>query len=59
MKDLVIIDYSTSGVHFYKVDCGTEIYEDYIRFLGHNPDECAWMFGDNIEVYEHKGILKN
>lgn len=53
------MDYNTSGVHFYKVDCGTEIYEDYIRFLGHNPDECAWMFGDNIEVYEHKGILKN
>ena len=58
MEDLVIIEYSTLSVHFFKVDTDANIDEDYIRKLGFNPDECSWMFAENIEVFKHKGILK-
>lgn len=58
MEELVIMNYRSSELHFYKVESGTNIDEDYIRFLGHNPDECSWMFGEYIGIYRHKGILK-
>lgn len=58
MEELVLLNYSTLEVHFYKVDPNVNIDEDYIRKLGHNPDECSWMFAENIEVFKHKGILK-
>ena len=58
MEDLVIIDYSTLSVHFYKVDSDANIDEDYITKLGLNPDDCSWMFAEDIEVIKHKGILK-
>ena len=58
MEELVIIDYNKLAVHFYKVDYDTNIDEDYIKKLGFNPDECSWMFAENIEVFKHKGILK-
>ena len=58
MKDLVILDYSTASVHFYKVDNNADLDYNYIDKLGFNPDECSWMFAENIEVIKHKGILK-
>ena len=58
MEELVILDYSNSSVHFYKVDNNTNINDDYIEKLGFNPDECSWMFAESIEVFKHKGILK-
>lgn len=58
MEDLVILDYSTASVHFYKVDNDADVDYDYIEKLGFNPDECSWMFAENIEVIKHKGILK-
>ena len=58
MEDLVIIDYSTLSVHFYKVDKDTNINDDYIEKLGFNTNECSWMFAEDIEVIKHKGILK-
>ena len=58
MEDLVILDYNTSSVHFYKVDNDADVDYDYIEKLGFNPDECSWMFADDIEVIKHKGILK-
>ena len=58
MEDLVILDYSTSTVHFYKVDKDTNINDDYIEKLGFNTNECSWMFAEDIEVIKHKGILK-
>ena len=50
MEDLVILDYSNSTVHFYKVDNNANIDEEYIKILGFNPDECSWMFAKNIEI---------
>lgn len=58
MEDLVILNYSTSSVHFYKVDNNADIDYDYIEKLGFNPDECSWMFAEDIEIIKHKGILK-
>lgn len=58
MEELVILNYNTSEIHFYKVDADVNIDEDYIRDLGHNPDECSWMFGEYISIVKHKGILK-
>ena len=54
MEELVILDYSTSEVHIYKINYETNVNEDYIRSLGHNPVECNWMFGENINVVKHK-----
>ena len=58
MEDLVILNYGTSSVHFYKVDNNADLDYNYIDKLGFNPDECSWMFAENIEVIKHKGILK-
>ena len=58
MEDLVILDYSTSTVHFYKVDSNADINDDYIEKLGLNTDDCSWIFAEDIEVIKHKGILK-
>ena len=58
MEDLVILDYNTSSVHFYKVDNDADVDYDYIEKLGFNPDECSWMFAEDIEIIKHKGILK-
>ena len=58
MEDLVILDYSTSSVHFYKVDNNADLDYDYIKKLGFNPDECSWMFAEDFEIIKHKGILK-
>ena len=58
MEDLVILDYSTASVHFYKIDNDADVDYDYIEKLGFNPDECNWMFAEDIEVIKHKGILK-
>ena len=58
MEDLVILNYNTSEVHFYKIGYDTGADEDFIRTLGHNPNECSWMFGENINIVKHEQILK-
>ena len=58
MEDLVILDYSTLTVHFYKIDSNADINDDYLENLGFNTNECSWMFAEHIEVIKHKGILK-
>ena len=57
MEDLVILDYSNSTVHFYKVDNDANIDENYIEKLGFNPNCCSWMFAEDIGIIKHKGIL--
>lgn len=54
MEELVILDYNRSEVHFYKVDFDIEVDEEYIRKLGHNPDECSWMTGEFINLIRHR-----
>lgn len=57
MEELVILDYSTSTVHFYKVDSNADIDEEYIERLGYNTGCCSWMFGEEIDIFKHKGVL--
>ena len=59
MEELVILNYDTLEVHFYKIDNDIEITEDFIKSLGHNPDECSWMFGEFIlsEIIGPFGLL--
>ena len=58
MEDLVILDFNNATVHFYKVDKDTNINDDYIEKLGFNPDECSWIYAEDIDVFKHKGIIK-
>ena len=58
MEDLVILNYSIASVYFYKVDNNIDLDYNYIDKLGFNPDECSWMFTEDIEIIKHKGILK-
>ena len=58
MEELVILDYSNSSVHFYKVDNNTNINDDYIEKLGFDINECSWMYAEDIDVFKHKGIIK-
>lgn len=57
MDDLVILNYNTSEIHFYKVDSQIIVDEVYIDSLGHNPNECSWMQGEYIDIIRHKGII--
>lgn len=56
-KKLVILDYSKSGIHYYNVAKNTDINDEYIERLGFNLDECSWMLGYDIDIFEHNGIL--
>ena len=58
MEKLVIIDYSTISVHFYDVDTDANIDEEYISNLGFHTSECSWMFGESMDIFHHKGILR-
>ena len=57
MEELIIMDYSTLSVHLYKIDSNININEEYIKHLGYNTDECSWMFGEDIDIFKHQGIL--
>ena len=54
MEELVILYYSTSEVHFYRIDNDTEVDESYIDSLGHNPNACSWMVSEFINIIKHK-----
>lgn len=47
--DIVVLDYSTSSVHKYRVpeEMISEQVEEFIHSQGHHLSNCSWMF-DNI-----------
>ena len=57
IEKLIILNYASRQVHIYMVDSSADIDEEYIEKLGHNADECSWMFAEDIEIISHKGIL--
>ena len=57
MEKLVILDYSTSTVHIHNVDTEANIDEEYLEKIGYHCRNCSWMFGEDIEIISHKGIL--
>ena len=58
MEKLVVMNYNTLEVHVYNVGSEANIDEGYIESLGHHASECSWMFGEEIGIIHHKGILK-
>ena len=58
MEKLVILEFNTLSVHVYNVDKDANIDEEYISNLGYHTSECSWMFGEEIDIVHHKGILK-
>ena len=56
-EELVILDYNTGSIHFYKVDAKLNITEEYIERLGFNPNEVSWMTKEFIDIFKHKGVL--
>lgn len=57
MLELVILDYSTGTVHFYKVDSNCTVDDEYINSLGFDINSSSWMIANKIDMFEHKGIL--
>lgn len=57
MEQLVILDYTTSTVDIYDIDSEANINESYIESLGYDTGCCSWMFGENIEITKHRGML--
>lgn len=58
MEKLVILDYSTCEVHIYNVDRDAEIDDEYIGNLGYKLSQCSYMFAEDIDIFQHKGVLK-
>ena len=57
MRTLIIIDAFCSKVHYYKVDNGVKVNDEYISNLGYSLNDCSWFCG-KLDVISHKGILK-
>ena len=57
MEELVIMDYSTSTIHFYQIDSDRVIDDDFILNLGFNPSSCSWIYNKFIDVRKHRNIL--
>jgi hypothetical protein len=59
MEKLAILDFESNEVHIYNIDSDYEPdIDDLLLGLGHNANMCQWMFGEDIKVVKHKGVLK-
>lgn len=56
-ENLVILDYSSGAVHFYKIDPEAEIDENYISNLGFRTGDYYWMFCKSMKIFKHEGVL--
>ena len=57
MEQLTVLTYQPAEVHIYNVAPDAHVDEEYLKKLGYNPNECFWMFGENVKVVEHKDTL--
>ena len=59
MEQLIVLDFSDSSVHFYKIDSNYEPddVEELISDLGHHPSSCSWMFGQNVRIEFHGDVI--
>ena len=58
MEKLVILDFSTGEVDIYPIEYDYEsCMEDLLEELGHNANNCQWMFGTGNITF-HKEVLK-
>lgn len=51
------MDYNTASIHLYDCSPNIEMDDERIAQLGFNLDECYWMYGKDIDVVKHKGLL--
>lgn len=59
MEQLVILDSWTSEVHIYSIaNSETDIDEEYMKKLGHNTNNCQWMFCEDCNIIHHKEPLQ-
>lgn len=56
---LAVMDYSTSEIHLYKFDKEVQMSDEIVQSLGHDLDECYWMFGKGIDIIRHTGTYVN
>lgn len=54
---LIILDWTDNSVHIYKVKRGTYINEEFIESLGHNTNQCHYMFGGHIDIVKHENVI--
>lgn len=53
MEKLAVMDYSDATITIYNLDeelSSIEDSEELLKKLGHNEDECSWMFSTDIKV---------
>ena len=51
------IDENNKIIYFTYPEKEVEINEEYVTNLGFNSDEICWMYGEEIDIFEHNGIL--
>ena len=56
-EKLAVLDSEKNEVHIYNVAPEADITPDYIEKLGHNTNNCWYIFGEDISIIEHQGIL--
>lgn len=54
MRELIVMDYSSGSLCFYRIPAGTDVNHEYLRFLGHKPSECSWVVSDFINIERHE-----
>ena len=58
MEHLTILDFATGEVDIYPIEYEYEpCIEDLLEELGHNANDCQWMFGTGNITF-HKEVLK-
>ena len=58
MKHLTILDFTTGDVDIYPIEYEYEPdMEELLEGLGHNTNNCQWMFGTGNITF-HKEVLK-
>lgn len=51
MERLVVMDYSSSSVTVYPIsENDQKTTETLLESLGHNPDECSYMFCESVKI---------
>ena len=57
-EKLIILDFSTGEVDIYPIEYDYEpCMEDLLEELGHNANDCQWMFTQGNITF-HKKVLK-
>ena len=58
MRRLIILDYANAKIHFYDVDVGVDVDENYLKSLGFKESESSYMICDAAEIVFHKKPLR-